>query len=357
MKTLEVRLPGKEYTIEISSGILDKAGRTVRSVARGNKAALITDRSVDAIYGDRVRQSLKEEGFELLTVAVVPGEGSKSMEVYSEVCERLLEGGLTRKDIIVALGGGVVGDLAGFVAATVLRGVDFVQIPTTLLSQVDSSVGGKVAVNLNAGKNLAGAFHQPKAVVIDTDCLKTLPDRVFSDGMAEVIKYGAIEDADLFRRLSSLNGRKGVMSEIEDVVYTCVDIKRRIVEADEKDEGGRMVLNFGHTLGHAYEKSGGYSRYTHGEAVAAGMVKIAEIGEELGITRKGCSYEIRSLIRMYGLPESIEIGPGEYAQAVGVDKKAEGSMINLIFIEDIGRAVIRKMDAGSLMELIGRVER
>jgi len=356
LKTLEVRLPGKEYMIEIGSDTLSQVGRTVRFAARGNKAAIITDRSVDALYGDRVRQSLKDEGFDLFTVAVEPGEGSKSMEVYSEVCERLLEGGLTRKDIVVALGGGVVGDLAGFVAATVLRGVDFVQIPTTLLSQVDSSVGGKVAVNLKAGKNLAGAFHQPKAVVIDTNCLNTLPDRVFSDGMAEVIKYGAIEDADLFRRLSSLGGRSGIMSEIEDVIYTCVDIKRRIVEADEKDEGGRMVLNFGHTLGHAYEKSGGYSRYTHGEAVAAGMVKIAEIGEETGITEKGCSDKLRSLIRMYGLPESIEIGLDEYAQAVGVDKKAEGSMINLIFIEDIGKAVIRKMDTASLMELLGRVE-
>jgi len=356
LKTLEVRLPGKEYRIEIGSGILDTAGKTVRSVARGRKAAVITDSNVDAIYGDRVWKSLKESGFDCFTVVVSPGEGSKSMEVYSEVCERLLDGGLTRKDIIVALGGGVVGDLAGFAAATVLRGVDFVQVPTTLLSQVDSSVGGKVAINLNAGKNLAGAFHQPKVVIIDTDCLDTLPDRVFSDGMAEVIKYGAIEDADLFRRLSALDGRAGIMSEIEDVIYTCVDIKRRIVEGDEKDEGGRMVLNFGHTLGHAYEKSGGYSRYTHGEAVAAGMVKIAKIGEEIGITRKGCTDEIRDLIRTYGLPDSIEIGLEDYAQAVGVDKKAEGSEINLIFIEDIGKAVIRKMDTGRLMELIGRVE-
>lgn len=356
MKTLDVRLPGKEYTIKIGKGCLDTAGEIVASVARGRKAAIITDSTVGAIYGDRVRKSIIEAGLECFSVVVPPGEGSKSMEMYASVCERLMEGGLTRKDIVVALGGGVVGDLAGFAAATILRGVDFIQIPTTLLSQVDSSVGGKVAVNLNAGKNLIGAFHQPKAVLIDTDCLTSLPDRTFSDGMAEVIKYGAIEDSSLFNKLSALGGRAGVMSEIEDIVYTCVDIKRRIVESDELDEGGRMVLNFGHTLGHAYEKSGGYSRYTHGEAVAAGMVRISEIGEVLKITKKGTSDELRKLIRMYGLPEKIAIGTEEYRLAVGVDKKAEGKEINLIFIEDIGRVTIRKMDTGKLMELIGRVE-
>ena len=254
MKRLEVALPGRGYDILIERGLLAQAGERIRAVLpRAAKVAVVSDSTVAPLYGRSVLDSLARAGYEAALFTVPAGEGSKNAAQLSELWEGFMAFGLTRTDAVVALGGGVVGDLAGFAAATILRGVDFVQIPTTLLAQVDSSVGGKVAIDLAQGKNLAGAFWQPKLVLMDPETLSTLSDETFADGMAEVIKYACIADRDFFDFLATHPSRGEVMANIEHVLYTCCDIKRSVVEADEHDTGARMILNFGHTLGHAYE--------------------------------------------------------------------------------------------------------
>lgn len=258
--------------------------------------------------------------------------------------------GLTRTDAVAALGGGVVGDLAGFAAATVLRWVDFIQIPTTLLAQVDSSVGGKVAIDLNAGKNLAGAFWQPKRVLIDPEVLHTLPDRTFSDGMAEVIKYGCIRDRVFFDLLDQCGGRSGVMDHIEDVLYTCCDLKRQVVLEDERDTGVRMTLNFGHTIGHAFELAGNYETWTHGQGVAAGMHWAARVGVGLDITPEEAVPAIQAILEKYSLPTDIPCPWAVMTQAIGLDKKNTGGDIHLIVLTRLGWAEPRRMSRDALLE-------
>ena len=257
--------------------------------------------------------------------------------------------GLTRTDAVIALGGGVVGDLAGFAAATVLRGVDFVQMPTTLLSQVDSSVGGKVAIDLHHGKNLAGAFWQPKLVLMDPDALDTLDDQTFADGMAEVVKYGCIKDAAFFDFLEARPSRGELMAEIEHILYTCCDIKRGVVERDERDTGERMLLNFGHTLGHAYELAGHYETWSHGQAVAAGMCAAAKLGVKLGVTPAEVPSRLEGVLSALGLPTAISCTAGDYAAAVGLDKKGAGDAISVILLERLGHAVPHKMPKAELL--------
>ena len=351
MKTLTVALPGREYDILIQRGLLDQAGAYCRkSLPRAGRLFVVTDSNVAPLYASRLEQSLTAAGFSV-TVHVVPaGEGSKCAGQLAELWEAMMAAGLTRTDAVVALGGGVVGDLAGFAAATILRGVDFVQIPTTLLSQVDSSVGGKVAIDLEAGKNLAGAFWQPRLVLMDPDTLATLPDATFADGMAEVVKYGCILDGTFFDFLSDRPSRKEIMGEVEHVLYTCCNLKRIIVEEDERDTGKRMLLNFGHTLGHAYEKAGHYEKWTHGQAVAAGMVKAAGLGERLGITPVGTADRIAAVLTALDLPVEISCTAEEYAAAIGLDKKGAGSDISVILLEEMGRAIPHKMPKAALLE-------
>ena len=258
--------------------------------------------------------------------------------------------GLTRTDAVVALGGGVVGDLAGFAAATILRGVALIQIPTTLLAQVDSSVGGKVAIDLKAGKNLAGAFYQPRLVLMDPDALDTLPLPVFMAGMAEVVKYGCIWDADFFDFLAARPSRGALRLDIEHILYTCCDIKRQVVMDDERDTGLRMILNFGHTLGHAYELAGRYVEWSHGEAVAAGLCAAAQLGVELGVTPPDVPGRIIDAVAALGLPTSISCAPDDYAAAIGLDKKGAGADIHLILLDKIGHAVPHKMPKTALLE-------
>ena len=254
---------------------------------------------------------------------------------------------ITRGDLIIALGGGVVGDLTGFAASTLLRGIPYIQIPTTLLAQVDSSVGGKTAINLSFGKNLVGTFYQPKAVIIDTDCLDTLPNSIFSDGMAEIIKYGAISDSALFERLERLN-IDTVSDEIGEIIHTCCAIKSRIVEEDEHDTGMRMILNFGHTFGHAIEKYYNFDKYSHGMGVAAGMVMASEWGERRGITPSGTADRIRKILTQYQLPTDVELPVDAFLSAAAVDKKGDGNSINLITLKNIGKAEIRKISKSDL---------
>ena len=343
MSSLRVNIPEREYDIICEKGALDRAGSLLRPVLKGELAVIVTDSNVYPLYATRLARSLHLAGFRVGVMEINPGEQSKSATVLAEVWEQLMDMGLTRSDAVIALGGGVVGDLAGFAAATILRGVNFVQIPTTLLAQVDSSVGGKVAVDLEAGKNLAGAFYQPKMVIIDPDCLKTLPDRVFSDGMAEVIKYGCIRDRELFDRIRVLGDRTGIMEHIGEIVLRCCDIKRQLVELDEKDTGLRMLLNFGHTMGHVYEKAYNYETYTHGEAVAAGMVYAARLGQKLGITPEGVDEEIAAVLRQFDLPTEIRVVNMDRDDYLSKDKKNDGQWINFVLLERLGHARPQKL--------------
>ena len=349
VKTLRVDT-SRPYDIKIGFGLLDRVGELCReTLPRAQKLAVVTDSNVQPLYLERVANSLKQAGFQVLSLTVPAGEGAKCAEQLVMLWEKLMEFGMTRTDVVAALGGGVVGDLAGFAAATLLRGVDYVQIPTTLLAQVDSSVGGKVAIDLHAGKNLAGAFWQPSLVLIDPDCLSTLSDRTFSDGMAEVIKYGCIRDRAFFDLLDRCGGRAGVIERIEEVIYTCCDIKRKVVLADERDTGERMVLNFGHTIGHAFELAGNYETWTHGQGVAAGMNWAAQIGVGLGVT-PDIVYPIQNILKKYGLPIDIPCPWDTLTRSVLRDKKNLGGKINLIVLESLGHAIPYPVTFDRLLE-------
>ena len=353
MKTLTVALPGREYDILIERGLLDRAGELCKAVLpRAERLFVVSDTNVGPLYGNRLKASLESAGFEFALSVVPAGESSKSARTLAALWEQMMTFGLTRTDAVAAIGGGVVGDLAGFAAATVLRGVDFIQIPTTLLAQVDSSVGGKVAIDLKAGKNLAGVFYQPRLVLMDPDVLDTLSLPVFMAGMAEVLKYGCIWDADFFDFLADRPSRRDLSADIEHILYTCCDIKRQVVTEDERDTGLRMLLNFGHTFGHAYELAGHYIEWSHGEAVAAGMCAAARLGAELGVTPPEVSGRVADAVASLGLPTSISCTPEEYAAAIGLDKKGAGGDINLILLDQIGHASPHKMSKTDLLELL-----
>ena len=353
MRQLTVALPGRAYEILIQSGLLDQAGEHCRRVLpKAGRLLLVTDSHVAPLYGDRVEKSLAAAGFRVRTLVIPAGEPSKSVAQLERIWNEAMAFGLTRTDGVAALGGGVVGDLAGLAAATILRGIPFIQIPTTLLAQVDSSVGGKVAIDLPAGKNLIGAFWQPKLVLMDPATLDTLPEETFSDGMAEVIKYGCIWDQAFFRLLGRCGSRAGVMERIEEVLYTCCSIKAQVVLEDELDTGLRMILNFGHTLGHAYERAYHYETYTHGQAVAAGMCLAAQLGERLGMTQAGTAEEISALLAAYGLPTEIPCTKRDYESAIGLDKKGSGDRITVIFLKELGVTAPTPMNKKELLDLL-----
>lgn len=344
MRKLKVELPNNSYEILIEEGLINNVGAEVSKLYRGDKIAIITDGNVNKYYGDIVEDSLKESGYEILKIVLSPGEKNKSMDTVMEIYDRLLDFKLNRGNLMIALGGGVIGDLTGFCASTLLRGIPFIQIPTSLLAQVDSSVGGKVAIDLAKGKNLVGSFYHPKAVYIDPRVLATLDKRFLNDGLGEVIKYGLIKDKNLFEKLQSIKNHEELMSELGDIIYTCCDIKRVIVEADERDTGERMILNFGHTIGHAIEKLQNYEGLSHGEAVSVGMYEITSKSEEQGITLKGTSDKIKDILIKFNLPYSIEgLSKEKIIEATAIDKKNIGKNINLILLKDIGEAYIHKV--------------
>ena len=347
MKTVHVST-GKPYDIFIERGIIDCCGEYVKRLSNAEKVVVVTDSNVAQHYQWRVLNSLSKQNIEVKTHIFPAGEESKHLGTIQNIYKVLADFRMTRKDVIVALGGGVCGDMAGFAAATYLRGIDFIQVPTSLLAQVDSSVGGKTGVDLPQGKNLVGAFHQPIGVLIDPDTLNTLPDRFISDGMAEVIKYGCIKDAAFFENLESVDA----MSHIEDVIETCVSIKRDVVSRDEREAGERMLLNFGHTLGHAIEKIYNFTGITHGMAVAVGMVLIARAGEKQGITPKGTADRIAELCEKYELPTEDDAVFADMAEAAMGDKKTAGSSINLVLLKGIGDSVIYPLPLDELEDFI-----
>ena len=341
MKKMEIKLKHISYPIHIEKGLFQRAGDLIYKLFTGRKFIIITDGNVEQIYGHELLKQLRDLKAEAAVYQFPAGEQSKSHYELIRLYYYLAESNMTRKDVIIALGGGVTGDLAGYAASTWLRGTRFIQIPTSLLAMVDSGIGGKVAVNLSVGKNLVGSFYHPKCVLIDPLLLKTLPDRHFNDGMAEVIKYGCIADECLFKLLESMKSREAVMEQIEEIVFRCCDIKRNIVEEDERENNLRMILNFGHTFGHAIEKLFNYEKYTHGEAVSIGMVFIAGLSQKLGYCDGKLPERIVSLLKQFGLPVDFpELEGKQVVNSVLMDKKARTSDISLVLIKDFGKVCI-----------------
>jgi 3-dehydroquinate synthase len=337
------------YNIYIEKNLLSTLGNVLRNTVSEEKVVVITDENLNRLHVHELTANLSRNGFKVFTIVLVPGEESKSFETLMSIYDKLVEYKVTRTTPIIAFGGGVVGDVTGFAASTFMRGVPFIQIPTTLLAQVDSSIGGKVAVNHKYGKNLIGSFYQPKAVYIDPGILSTLPQRYFNDGMSEVIKYGAIKDESLFYDLLKKNNEVNLLESMDEIIAMCCSIKKDVVEADEKDLGERMLLNFGHTLGHAIEKYYNYSKFSHGEAVAIGMSSITHISEEMGITEKGTAGFIDEILMKYNLPCHIpELDTKELMDFILLDKKNTESHINLILLEKIGKSFIYKMKKNEL---------
>lgn len=338
---LIVDLKERSYPIIIEKGLIDKISEKVKNVYKGKKIFILTDENVNKYYGKKVVSALSEY-FDVKLVSLKAGEETKNFNTLPMVYNELLDFNLTRSDLIITLGGGVIGDLGGFVASSYLRGIDFIQVPTSLLAQVDSSVGGKVAVDLERGKNLVGSFYHPKAVLIDPEVLNTLDNRFFIDGMAEVIKYGCIKDKMFFEFLYEMENNSDVIDNMERVIHKCCDIKRIVVESDEKDKGERMLLNFGHTLGHAIEQYYNYTKYTHGEAVAIGMYEITKISEAKGLTVKGTAERIKEILIKYNLPYKMDVNIEDILDTINLDKKKLGKSLNLIILKEIGNSEIYK---------------
>ncbi|MBQ9727140.1 MAG: 3-dehydroquinate synthase [Kiritimatiellae bacterium] len=327
--------------VVVRPGALDALGALAAPRVRGRAAAVVADSNTGPLYAARAAASLEAAGFRAAVREVPAGEGSKNVARLQELWEFFHGAGVARGDLVVALGGGVVGDLAGFAAATWMRGVAVVQVPTSLLAFVDSSIGGKTAVDLPAGKNLAGAFHQPVAVVADPLLLRTLPPREFSQGMAEVVKYGCIRDAAFFAWLEGRAGAPFADADVSRIVAVCAAHKAAVVSADEREGGLRAVLNFGHTVGHALEKVLGYGTVAHGEAVAAGMVAAARIGEALGRTEAGTAARIAALLARLSLPTRLgDLAPGVdrggLLAATMSDKKRAGDAVRFVLLDRVG---------------------
>ena len=367
---VDLKHSGKDngYDILIDSGIIggkyNKETAAVLSSAGLNlngRALVVTSETVDRLYKNTLFSFFKNYGVDNLGIIVIPdGEAAKSLKYLSDIHDRLVENGIERSDFIIAFGGGVIGDLAGFAAATYLRGINFIQIPTTLLADVDSSVGGKTGIDHPKGKNLIGAFYQPKTVLIDIGLLKTLDKRELINGFAEVIKYGAALDAELFAYLESDHkkilsyDREGLMYIIE---RSC-SIKAEIVNRDEKEAGLRSVLNFGHSLGHAIETLYNYENIKHGEAIAIGMVFAAELSKNLGLCGEEAVIRIKNLIRNSGLPVDIpDFTPEQYINAMKLDKKVSDKQIKFILIKNIGVYEFKKLDFDLILNFLKEIKK
>jgi 3-dehydroquinate synthase len=342
VRTVSVQLGNRSYAIKIGAGLLDQLGCECARLKLGDRCAIITDTNVGRKFAKPVYESLVKAGFEPVLITVPAGETAKSLKSVQSCYDQLALHKLERKSFIIALGGGVVGDLAGFVAATYLRGIDFVQVPTTLLAQVDSSVGGKTGVNLRAGKNLVGAFYQPRLVLCDLGTLKTLPEREFRAGLAEVIKYGIICDVNLFAQLERDLPKilKRDSKALSEIIARCCEIKAEVVGQDETESGLRAVLNFGHTIGHAIENISGYGKFLHGEAISIGQVAAAKTSEKILDLPKRDVMRIVDLFKRAGLPVTIKLNSTQRKKlfaAMKLDKKVSRGEIKFVLAEKIGR--------------------
>ena len=343
--------------VVVRRGALDSLGDILAPLVRGRVAAVVTDSNVGPLYAARAAAALEAAGFRAAVREIPAGEASKDLANLAALWDFLHGAGVTRQDLVVALGGGVVGDLAGFAAATWLRGVAVAQVPASLLAFVDSSIGGKTAVDLPAGKNLAGAFHQPVAVVEDPQLLRSLPPREFAQGMAEVAKYGCIRDAAFFAWLEARAGAPFSDGDAERIIATCAAHKAAVVSADEREGGLRATLNFGHTVGHAVEKVLGYGAVPHGEAVAIGMVAAAKIGEALGRTEPGTAARTAELLARLALPTRLAqraegVAPAALLDAMMSDKKKFGAEIRFVLLDRIGACSVVPLAPAEIAALL-----
>ncbi len=359
MQELKVNLGERSYPIYIGAGNLSSCGEYIRRQCSGgsHKVLLTVDENVDALYAETVYDSLERAGMKVSKKVTPPGEKSKSLASASEFYDLMLDQGFERSSAVIGLGGGVVGDLSGFVAATYMRGIDFVLIPTSLLAQVDSSIGGKVAVNHEKAKNIIGAFYQPEMVYMDMEVLRTLPDREFRSGLAEIIKHGLGFDADFFKYLCEhrediLSLKPDVLSE---VIRRSCQIKKDIVQRDEREENVRARLNLGHTVGHALEAAHSYSTFNHGEAVAVGMVAEAMLSAAEGMMDGKNVAELRDLLKKYHLPVRIpaDFSPDELIEIMKNDKKSRGGRVEFALPADTGKTLIcRDWDRKNLRDVL-----
>lgn len=347
---LEVKLQDYQYSIFIQQGLFNHITDYISPVIKSDKLVIISDDHVYPLYGEIIKNQLSEY-YTVYHIIVKHGEQSKSFEILPDIYKQLLSFQISRKDTIIALGGGVIGDLAGFIASTYLRGIDFIQMPTSLLAQVDSSVGGKVGIDLEEGKNLVGAFKHPLMVLIDPLTLKTLDKHYISDGMGEVIKYACLFDKELFNQLSTYKDFNDLYTDIDEIIYKCISYKKQVVEEDVYDKGVRMLLNFGHTLGHAIETYYHYNKYSHGEAVSIGMVQITRLTELMNLSVQGLSDQIAQLCLKYNLPIKADLYISELIKTIQLDKKNNNNILSFIIINDISQASILKENISVLEQI------
>jgi 3-dehydroquinate synthase len=347
LETVKVGLGDRSYDILLGQNIIAEAGRACNDLRAGNKVAVVTNYVVGALYLEQVKEALSEAGFCVYTIEIPDGEEYKSLNTLKSIYDQLIEFGFDRNSLLLALGGGVVGDITGFAAATYLRGIPFVQVPTTLLGQVDSSVGGKTGVNHEKGKNLIGAFYQPGLVLIDTATLDTLPEREYLSGLAEVVKYGVVLDGAFFSFLAE-NVDKLLSRDkscLQRAIKRSCEIKASIVNKDEKETGVRAVLNYGHTVGHAVEALTCYKKYTHGEAVAIGMAQAAKYSEAMGFCNRSETERILALLEYLHLPVALpEFSSSDYIEAIFHDKKMRDGGLHFVFNKGLGDFQISRVD-------------
>ena len=335
------------YEVKVGAGLLSSLGQESASVTKPGIAAIVSDSNVWPLYGETAKKSLECAGFSVISYIFSAGEASKNGSTYLALLNFLAENHVTRSDCLIALGGGVVGDLTGFAAATYLRGIPYIQVPTTLLAAVDSSVGGKTAIDLEAGKNLVGAFYQPKLVLCDTNTLHTLPDNIFLDGCAEVIKYGILYDPALFAYLQN----NGLSFDREAVITRCVQLKRDVVAEDEFDTGSRMKLNLGHTIGHGIEANSRYE-ISHGKAVAIGMAIVSRAAAAFQLCTHETTAGIEAVLQQFGLPTETAYTAQQLFDSALSDKKRSGGTVNLVVPTEIGRCSIHPIPTNELKSFI-----
>ncbi len=340
MKTINVKT-SRPYEVKVGRGLLDNIAGEIAEVKKPGKCIIISDDNVWALYGKKVKTALTEGGYTVSEAVFPHGEESKNMETALSLLESCFEVGLTRSDFAIALGGGIVGDVTGFVSSMYLRGIDFIQIPTTLLAAIDSSVGGKTGVNCSHGKNLIGAFHQPAKVICDIDTFNTLPDEIYTAGICEALKYGVIRDEELFEQIISEDG------DIEESIYRCIKIKADIVENDEFDHGERQLLNFGHTFGHSIEALSDYE-ISHGHGVGIGMLLITRACEAKGICPVGTADKIKKALIHFGVQTEVDYTPAQLTALAMSDKKRKADTITLVVPEKIGKCVLHNIPTSEI---------
>jgi len=351
LERVDVALGKNSYQVLIADGLLSCLGAELQSLVKIGRIAVVTNPKIDRLYGARVRKSLEEVGYEPLMVPLPSGERYKTLRSISRIYDALIQNRFERSDSLIALGGGVIGDMGGFAAATFLRGISYIQCPTTVVAQVDASIGGKTGVDHPRGKNLVGAFHQPRLVCTDPSSLKTLSKREYRAGLAEVVKYGVISDADFFAYLEENSA--AILSLDSEKIGYCISrsarLKAEVVQSDEHESGRRKILNYGHTFGHAIETLTGYSQYRHGEAVAVGMVAAGELSVELGFLGEQVVQRQITLLKALGLPtEMPNLDPEEILNVMASDKKVSGGEIYFVLPEKIGAVRLMPVEGKQL---------